>query len=447
MSRTEVVVIGAGQSGLAVSALLTARSVDHVVLERGVPAERWRSERWDSLRLLTPNWMSRLPGWSYRGPDPDGYMTARQVAGYLQDYADSFRAPIVTGAAVRSVRAPAAGGFRVVSDAGTYASSAVVVATGYCDLAARPAYSRRLRGDIRQLDAGSYRRPSDAGNGVLVVGASASGVQLADELIGSGRRVLLAVGRHTRLPRSYRGVDIMWWLDSIGALQRPLDPNRPRRHDPSLQLVGRPAGYDVGLPSLVDRGVRLTGRLADIEGGTITVADDLAITTDAADRRLERLLQRIDRHAAVSGLDRQVAAAHRPRPSSVIAVEAAGRIDLKAAGIDTVLWATGYRRSYPWLQVPGVIGTDGEIRHRSGRTPAPGWSRSAWRSRPGSTRRTSTGSGTMLARWSSISAGTSCPVPNGCRRESPCPATGHPFRKASTSARNTGQAGSSDSRM
>ncbi|MGS0684008.1 NAD(P)-binding domain-containing protein [Nakamurella sp. GG22] len=372
MSRTEVVVIGAGQSGLAVSALLTARSVDHVVLERGGPAERWRSERWDSLRLLTPNWMSRLPGWSYRGPDPDGYMAAGQVAGYLLAYADSFGAPIITGAAVRTVRTMATGGYRVVSDAGTFAAPAVVVATGYCDVAARPAYSRRLAPDFRQLDAGSYRRTSDAGDGVLVVGASATGVQLADELVRSGRHVLLAVGRHTRLPRSYRGMDIMRWLDSLGTLQRPLDPNRPRRHEPSLQLVGRPAGYDVDLPSLVDRGVRLTGRVIEIDGGTVDVADDLAITTDAADRRLERLLQRIDRHAAGSGLDREVAAAHRPRPSSVIAANPARRIDLKGAGIDTVLWATGYRRSYPWLQVPGVVGPDGEIRHRGGRTPAAG---------------------------------------------------------------------------
>ena len=164
----------------------------------------------------------------------------------------------------------------------------------------------------------------------------------------------------------------MWWLDSLGTLQRPLDPNRPRRQEPSLQLVGRPAGYDVDLPSLVDRGVRLTGRVSDIDGGTVDVADDLAITTEAADRRLERLLQRIDRYAAVRGLDRDLAAPHRPRPSSVIAADSAGHTALRAAGIDTVLWATGYRRSYPWLQVPGVVGSDGEIRHRGGRTAAPG---------------------------------------------------------------------------
>lgn len=372
MSHTEVVVIGAGQSGLAVSALLTARSVDHVVLERGEPAQRWRSERWDSLRLLTPNWMSRLPGWSYRGPDPDGYMTARQVTGYLQNYAVSFGAPVITGAPVLAVHPAAQGGYRVISGAGTFTAPAVVLATGYCDIAARPAMSHRLSDDIHQLDTTTYRRPSDAGDGVLVVGASASGVQLADELRRSGRNVLLAVGRHTRMVRSYRGMDIMWWLDSLGSLHRPLNPADQQRHEPSLQLIGQPAGHRVDLPALAERGVRLTGRLADINGSRIDVDDDLAITSAAADRRLDRLLGRIDAHAADRGLVREIGPRWRPRPSAGTAAVAAGEMDLRSEGIDTVLWATGYRRSYPWLQVPGVVGPDGEITHRRGLTSAPG---------------------------------------------------------------------------
>src|SRR5690349_14457176 len=163
MSRTQVVVIGAGQSGLAVSAFLTAAAVDHVVLERGRTAQRWRAERWASLRLLTPNWMTRLPGWAYRGDDPDGFLTAAEVAGYLDEYATSFSAPLLHHAPVHSVRPGAAGGYRVVSDAGTFTADAVVVATGYCERAARPAAAEWVHPGVTHLDAVSYRSPADAG--------------------------------------------------------------------------------------------------------------------------------------------------------------------------------------------------------------------------------------------------------------------------------------------
>lgn len=379
MYRTRVAIIGAGQAGLAVSYLLTASGVEHVLLERGRIAERWLSQRWDSLHTLTPNWMSRLPGWAYQGPDPDGYLPAKAVAGYLADYAASFDAPVVYGADVRSVRQdPGAagarsgrGGYRVVTDAGTWLAQAVVVATGNCDQAAVPAVAAQIDSSITQLTPDRYRNPGDVPpGGVLVVGASATGAQLSDELSAAGHDVLLSVGRHTRLPRRYRGLDIMWWLDSIGLLNRPVDRQRAFRPEPSLQLVGSHDHREIDLPTLRDRGITLAGRLSGVASGVATFADDLGVTSAEADAKLDRLLNRIDRFATEQGLNAQVETPHRLR-SAVPRGLVPTQVDLRRHGIRSVLWATGYRRTYPWLEVP-VLDSRGEIRHTAGRTAAPG---------------------------------------------------------------------------
>ena len=216
MPTTHTLVIGAGQAGLATSRCLTEAGIDHVVLERGHTAERWRSHRWDSLRLLTPNWASRLPGWSYRGPHPDGYMTAVDLAAYLTAYAGSFDAPIEEGHDVRElVRADS--GFTVRTSDTSWSAHNVVMATGWCDRPRVPRLAERLDRTITQITPGTYANPDLLPDGrVLVVGASATGVQIADELARAGRDVVLAVGRHNRVPRRYRGMDIWWWLDQIG---------------------------------------------------------------------------------------------------------------------------------------------------------------------------------------------------------------------------------------
>jgi putative flavoprotein involved in K+ transport len=273
---------------------------------------------------------------------------------------------------VQSVRPAAGGGYRVICDAGTFTADAVVVATGYCQRAARHAAAERICPGVTQLDATSYRLPADAGRHVLVVGASATGVQLADELAASGRRVVLAVGRHTRMPRSYRGMDIFWWLEAMGTLSRRVDPAR-RRREPSLQLSGRSPAHAVDLNVLAGRGIALTGRLLDVRDGLARFADDLTSTTADADRRLNRLLDRIDEHATAIGLDGELDDGIRPSPTTpTTPVIRPSRLEVGRSGVDTVLWAAGYARSYPWLQVPGVLGPDGEIRQRAGITPAPG---------------------------------------------------------------------------
>ncbi|MCC7543017.1 MAG: NAD(P)-binding domain-containing protein, partial [Deltaproteobacteria bacterium] len=329
------------------------------------------SERWDSLRLLTPRWQSRLPGWRHGGAEPDGFMSMPEITGYLTDYARSFDAPVSTGTTVQSIE-PDDGGYRVRTDRGAYRARAVVIATGHCDVPHVPAVAGRLDPRVRQLVPSRHRRPDalDPG-GVLVVGASASGVQLADEIHRSGRRVTLAVGRHLRMPRRHLSRDVLWWLDRMGVFDQRLDelPNAAASlRQPSMQLVGRPDHASLDLATLQHAGVRLVGRVEAIEGHSVRLSNDLERTTSDADDKLARLLDRIDAFARSRGLAN---AGSDARPARVRPIPAPESLDLRAEGIRTVLWATGYRRRYPWLRVP-VLDARGEIRHRGGITAAPG---------------------------------------------------------------------------
>jgi putative flavoprotein involved in K+ transport len=373
MRRTEAVVIGGGQAGLAMSRCLSQYGIDHVVIERGRVGERWRSERWDSLRLLSPNWHTRLPGFRYDGPDPDGFMRVGELVGLLERYARTIDAPVEERTTVQGVEAGGRG-YRVSTDRGSFEARSVVIATGHCDVPYVPPVAAGLPADVVQLVPSRYRRASQLPpGGVLVVGASASGVQLADEIHASGRPVTLAAGRHNRLPRVYRGRDIVWWLDAMGVFDETtegvLDLERARRQ-PSLQLVGRPDRQTLDLPALERRGVRLAGRVQSIEGARVRFADDLVAHTAAADARLARLVQRIDAFAAENGLDGEVGP---PEPFTPFLwpSPAPAELDLRQAGIRSVVWATGYTRQYPWLRVP-VLDERGEIRHEGGVTAAAG---------------------------------------------------------------------------
>jgi putative flavoprotein involved in K+ transport len=379
MTVIDTVVIGAGHAGLAVSRLLTAARRDHVVLERGRVGERWRSARWDSLHLLTPNWMTRLPGQPFDGPDPDSFMSAGRLVGHLERYAASFDAPVVNGVEVLDLSAARAGGYLVTTDAGTWRASCVVIATGPHAVPRLPAgLEVPARPDVPVLSAGDYRNPAQLGpGGVLIVGASSSGVQIADELNRSGREVVLAVGRHTRLPRTYRGMDIFWWLERTGRLGRTIDDVRDpaaARREPSLQLIGRPSRDDVesdavDLVALQTRGVRLAGRFLELAAGRARFQPDLTVTAAAADRTMQRVLDRVDDHIRVAGLAGEVLAVRRPTP--LRAPAPLRSLHLARAGITTVLVATGYRPQQPWLRLP-ITDADGTIRQRRGVTPAPG---------------------------------------------------------------------------
>ncbi len=376
MPTTETVVIGAGHAGLAVSRRLTEAGRDHVVIDRGRIAERWRSERWDSLHLLTPNWMTRLPEWEYRGTDSEGYMAIGEFVRYLESYAHSFSAPVQTETTVLSVTAGDPG-YVVTTDQGTWAAQHVVVATGPWGRPRIPECVETSSADLHLTTSSRYRNPAALPDGgVLVVGASSSGVQIADELVRSGRRVVLASGRHTRMPRRYRGMDIFWWLERTGRLSRTIDQVSDQvaaRTEPSLQLVGHNEAdrfvETLDLAALSALAVTVTGRLGSLQGGVASFQDDLAASVADSDARMHRFLDAVDDHVDRSGLASEVWAPERPRPFRP--VEVPTRLDLAAEGIGTVLLATGYQPDHPWLHVP-VTAPDGSVRQHRGRTPAPG---------------------------------------------------------------------------
>lgn len=373
MSTIDTLVIGAGQAGLAVSRLLTEAGREHVVLDRGRVAERWRSERWDSLHLLTPRWMTRLPGWRYRGPDQNGFMPVGELVDHLESYAAAGGAPLVLGDEVRRVWLHR-GRYLVETSGQSWQAQHVVIATGATGRPHVPATMDRLDPDIRMMSTAEYRNPEQLpAGGVLVVGASASGTQVADELARAGRRVVLAVGGHNRLPRRYRGMDVFWWLEQTGRLARTNGRGAAGRREPSLQLVGRarsdPRGGDLDLATLQAAGVELVGRLDHVEGRQAGFRRDLEETTSRADERMSHFLDDVDRYIDAAGLAREVEPALRPERVAVRRSPA--RMDLRAAGIGTVVLATGFRPHHPWLRIP-VVGSDGAIQQHRGVTPAPG---------------------------------------------------------------------------
>jgi putative flavoprotein involved in K+ transport len=297
VERADAVVVGAGHAGLAVSHFLSARGIEHVVLERGEVGNSWRRERWDSLRLLTPNWLSRLPGHAYQGPDPDGYMSAGEVAEFIGGFATASKAPVRTGMTVVSVRA-SADGYRVVTDRGAIQARAVILASGACNVPSVPDFAGALPESIRQLTPFDYTGPADLPDGgVLVVGGSATGVQLAAEVRRSGRPVVLSVGEHVRLPRTYRARDVLWWMQASGVWDQRHDQVEDlerARALPSPQLVGSPERATLDLNTLMALGVELVGRWAAVRDGRALFSGGLRNICSLADLKMERLLDTFD---------------------------------------------------------------------------------------------------------------------------------------------------------
>lgn len=370
MKATDTVIIGGGQAGLAMSHCLAAEGVDHVVFERGEVAQSWRGH-WDSLRLLTPNWQSRLPGFSYRGNHPDGFMSRDEVVRHLVEYGRAVAAPVLRRTSVLSVWEPEPGRFIVDTTRGRWLARSVVIATGECGRPLVPSFARNLSSDIQQFSPLSYKRPDQLRDGgVLVVGASSTGVQLAREIRASGRAVTLAVGRHVRLPRNYRGRDIMAWLDAVGVWSERADcvADLPAaRAAPSLQLIGSSEGYDLDLGILRAMDVRLVGKLVAVEDERVQCGQTLPLHMKAAETKLHRLLRRVDDFVAARGLSAPEAVV----PPSLAVPLAPSELDLRREGIRSVVWATGYEQRYPWLHVP-VLDQRGHLIHDGGVTSRPG---------------------------------------------------------------------------
>jgi putative flavoprotein involved in K+ transport len=368
----DVVVVGGGHSGLAMSHALSQRSIEHVVIERGQIGNAWRNERWDSLRLLTPNWMMRLPGHHYDGDDPHGFMTAGEVVAFLGAYADRIEAPVVTGTTVRRVE-PAAGRYRVVTDAGDWHGRAVVLASGAFNRPVVPKVAAGVPDGIVQLSPHDYRSPRQlAEGGVLVVGASATGLQLAQEIHLSGRPVTVAVGEHVRMPRVYRGRDVQWWMLASGVLDQRIeemdDPERARRL-PSPQLVGTPERATLDLNALRRQGVAIVGRLVGIRDGKAMFSGSLRNVCALADLKLNRLLDGFDAWAHETGIAATVGSVER-HPATEVDPSPQLGLDLKRE-MRTVVWATGFDPDHSWLAVP-VFDRAGRLRHDRGVVDAPG---------------------------------------------------------------------------
>ena len=371
--RTSTIVVGAGQSGLAMSRCLSDRSIDHVVLERNEVASSWRRERWDSLRLLTPNWQCRLPGRAYQGDDPDGFMGALEVADFITDYAKLIAAPLMCGTTVTSVQRTDAG-YRVTTDQGEWNCTAVVLATGAFNVPTVPPFATAVPTAVATLTPTEYRNPSQLGDGgVMVVGASATGVQIAAEIRRSGREVVLSVGEHVRGPRMYRDRDIHWWMEAAGVLDErydEVDDIVRARRVPSMQLAGSDERATFDLNALTRMGVKLVGRFAGVNDGRAQFSGSLRNKCELADLKLGRLLDTIDEWALTSGLNGSVPAPHRFEPTVVDASPRLG-LDLRSGEIETIIWATGFRPDYTWLNV-SVLDSKGMIRHDGGVVESPG---------------------------------------------------------------------------
>lgn len=378
-TATSVLILGAGQAGLALSWSLSRRGIDHILLERGRVGERWHSERWPGLHLLTPNWMNRLPGpWdgsehgSEHGVDPEGFMSAADFATRLESYREAIAAPVVTGCEVQSVTHEN-GRYRAVAGGRQWFARAVVIATGACDRPAAPAWAKKLPEEITQIVPTRYRgAESLPEGGALVVGASATGVQLAAEIRASGRAVTLAVGRHVRAPRRFRGREVFELLAQSGFLDSPRPEDADPAHLmalPSLQLTGSGGGGALGLDRLHAVGVRLVGRALGAEDGSLRLDPALGAEIGAGERRRRKLLTHLETHLA--GTNSALPADPEAWAAPDLPMRGPERLDLVAQGIRTVVWATGFRRTYPWLHLP-VLNAAGELETDRGLTAMPG---------------------------------------------------------------------------
>ena len=374
--QADVVIVGGGQAGLAMSYCLTQQGRDHVVLEQDRIAESWRSKRWDSLRLIGPNWTLRLPGYTYAGDAPDHFMGKDDVVGHLEAYARSFAAPVREGVRVCAIARDWSGTrFTVTTDDGQYEATQVVIATGALQRPFVPNAAADLPTEIAQYVPYTYRNPATLPPGaVLVVGSGQSGCQIAEDLRRAGRAVYLSVTRSWGMPRRYRGQDAAYWARAVGWSQRKVADLPPgmRAGLPNPQLTGTDGGHDLTLYTLVQDGVVLLGRFRGIHSGKAVFDADLAEKLGWGDEQARAFLRWIDEHIAQHGLD--APAEEYPRclvPSGDPPWAAPEALHLQDAGIGAIVWATGYRPDLRWVGLP-FLDADGYPIHRRGVTVVPG---------------------------------------------------------------------------
>jgi putative flavoprotein involved in K+ transport len=352
----DVVVIGGGQAGLSTSYWLTQHGRHHVVLEQDQIAASWRSQRWDSFCLVTPNWTVQLPGFAYQGADPDGFMGRAEIVAHLDAYARAFNPPVRTGIRVTSLEQRTAGGFVLGCGATVLKARNVVVATGSYRLPKVPDMAGQLPDELLQLHSSEYRDPGQLPNGaVLVVGSGQSGAQIAEELFEAGRQVFLSVSSCPRVPRQYRGKDALWWGVTSRLMDRTVDSLKSpaERFACHPHVSGKRGGHDINLRNLALDGVVLLGRIQSAQGRKLRVAPDLRENLRKADEFAENILTQLDQ--AVSKLGMPLPEDTNPRgigPEVPHETDPILEVDLYASGMRSIVWATGYRSDFGWIRAP-----------------------------------------------------------------------------------------------
>lgn len=367
----DTVVIGAGQAGLAMSAVLQQRAREHVLLEREQAGGRWRTERWDSLRFQFPNWSLALPGYVYSGEDPNGFAHWREILFLIEEYAAHIQAPVRKHTEVTELRRDD-GGFVLSIPNGTVQARHVVVATGPFQSPRIPQFSREIAPSVVQTDPTRYRGPEDLPDGaVLVVGSGASGCQIADELRRAGRAVFLSVSRHRRVPRRFRGKDVYWWLERMGRFAQTIDSFPGRQWPPSTVVTGVSGGYDVNVRQMATDGIRVLGRVLATSDGKLALARNANEVLDEADATFAGFLAAAHEFAAANP-DVELAEEDRTEsPALSVPVAESESLDLRRENVTTIVWATGYDYDYAWLQAP-VFDDQGRPLQQRGLTPVPG---------------------------------------------------------------------------
>jgi putative flavoprotein involved in K+ transport len=369
--HVSVAVIGGSQAGLSVSYWLTRKGIGHVVLEKNRPGHAWRTQRWDSFCLVTPNWQCKLPGYDYPGNDPNGFMPRDEIVAYVEAYAERINAPLRTGEGVNWLTRDG-GGFRLETSAASYTADAVVLAVGGYHTPNVPRMAERLPASITQLHSSGYRNSGQLPPGeVLVVGSGQSGCQIAEDLHLDGRKVHLVVGSAPRCPRGYRGKDAVDWLADLGQYDLPVDQHPLRekvRKKANHYLTGRGGGRDIDLRVFAAQGMKLYGRLTDFRDGVLRFGGDLEKNLDGADASYNNICAMIDKYIDQNGID--APPGHRTipvwRPGAAV-----GDLDPVAAGITSVVWSTGFRSDWSWVDLPIFDGT-GYPAHERGVTAMPG---------------------------------------------------------------------------
>lgn len=367
-----VVVIGGGQAGLSTSHYLQQAGIDHMLFEKRRIADSWRLDRWDTFCLVTPNWQCQLPGHPYDGPDPKGYMVKDEIVAYLEAFAAKVNPPIREGVAVTRVSRHVSGALEVVSSAGTCLADHVVVATGGYDIPNLPPCSRSVPHDIVQVHSVAYRNPEQLPpGGVLVVGTGQSGVQIMEDLYLKGRQVHLAVGPAPRSPRMYRGRESTEWLHDLGFYQFTVDKHPlgdEARHKTNHYMSGRDGGHEIDLRRFALQGVKLYGSLADLDGTRASFEPDLARNLDEADEVYCSIRRDIDNYIAKAGIEAPV---EPPFQKAWEPDHEPSMLDLRAAGITSIVWASGFKANYSWIDLPTFDGR-GHPRFTRGVSPVPG---------------------------------------------------------------------------